>query len=246
MKTLQRIFTLLVVIIVIVVVIGLVRAPKVTVPEAEPIVNNPVVAIEKQNVCFYSEKGITATRADIAWLKATIDGNQISGELKNLPSEKDSKVGLFDGTIASADAAGVRKVDAIWQTRAEGMETPEQLIVNISADKAEVGFGEMVDRGDGTYVYKTPNAIPYFSSIPSVPCTELNERIAVELYVRNYVAAMTAPKATLGGKWYVTSLSLDLKEKKGSVAYEDGHAQKKSSFDYSVSSENNVTVTNFK
>lgn len=246
MKTLQRIFVLLVVVIVAVVIIGLVRAPRVIVPETEPIVDNSVVATEKQNVCFYSEKSITATRADIAWMKATITGNRIEGELRNLPSEKDSKIGLFDGSISAADAAGVRKIDAIWQTRAEGMETPEQVIIKLLAEKAEVGFGEMVDRGDGTYVYKTPDAIPYFNSISSVPCTELNERIVVDQYIRENIASMITAKPVLGGKWYVTSLSLDLKEKSGSVAYEDGHIQKKATFDYVVDAGNNLTISNVK
>jgi len=247
MKTAQKLVILILVIIVLIVIIGLVRAPKVVVLEPEPVVTTPITTtVKNQDLCFYSEKRTDTTHADIAWLKATVTGGMIKGELRNLPAEKDSKIGLFEGTISTTDANGIQKVDAIWQTRAEGMETPEQLIVKISSDKAEVGFGEMVGSGDGVYVYKTPDAIPYFSSIPSVPCSELNERITVEKYIRDNIGLLTSAKATLGGKWYVIALLIDPAKKTGSVSYEDGHTQKTSLFTYSVDSENKVTVTGIK
>lgn len=246
MNILKKLVILIAVAIILFIVIGFARAPKVIVPESPTNTNEPVAVIEKENICFYSEQKVTLTSADISWLKATITGSVITGELKTLPAEKDSKVGLFEGIIMSANAEGVRKVDAIWQTRSEGIETPEQLIVNISSDKAEVGFGEMVDRGDGTYVYKTPNAIPYFSSIPVVPCEELNERITVEQYIRKNISTIASAKATLGGTWYVASVLFDVVSNKGTISYEDGHSQKKATFDYSVDTENTVTITNFK
>lgn len=247
MKTAQKLVVLILVIIVLVVIAGLVRAPKVVVPQPEPVVTTPVTTtVQSQDICFYSEKRTDATHADIAWLKATVTGGMIKGELRNLPAEKDSKIGLFEGTISATDIIGVQKVDAIWQTRAEGMETPEQLILKISSDKAEVGFGEMVDSGDGVYVYKTPDAIPYFSSIPSVPCSELNEHITVEKYIRDNIGSLTSAKAKLGGKWYVTTLLIDQGKKSGSVSYEDGHIQKTSAFTYSVDSTNKITITGIK
>ena len=246
MKTLQRIVALLIAAIIIIAIIWLVRAPKVVIPPAEPVTTAPVAEVRPIDLCFYNNHKITATTSDIAWLKATITGNKITGELRNIPYEKDSKVGLFDGTILPVDALGVRKVDAIWQTRAEGMKTPEQLIINISSEKAEIGFGEMIDRGDGTYVYKTPDAIASYSAIPSASCTELNERITVEQYIRDNIAMLSSAKTTLGGKWYVASITLDLITKKGTVSYEDGHSQKKAVFDYSINTENNVIITNFK
>lgn len=230
-KTLGAI--IVVIIVVILVIISVRKSPSTT----------QVADTGVKNLCFYSENRVNAGYADIAWLRVMIDGEKVSGELRNLPAEKDSKVGLFDGTLSS-NADGTQKIDAIWQTRAEGMETPEQLFVKLSADKAEVAYGEMVDRGDGTYIYKTPDAIGYWQSIPAVDCSDLNDRVVVEKYVRDNIRSISPIKAEMGGNWYVVNVTVDPKAKSGTVTYEDGHVQKKSTFSYSVSGDQ-VSITNF-
>lgn len=85
---------------------------------------------------------------------------KVSGELKFLPAEKDSKVGKFEGTVSAVDKVMMaRKVNAIWDTFAEGMNAKEQLKFIFGEGTASIGFGEMVDRGDGVYVYKDPTKI---------------------------------------------------------------------------------------
>jgi len=82
MNILKKLVILIAVAIILFIVIGFARAPKVIVQESPTNTNEPVAVIEKENICFYSEQKVTLTSADISWLKATITGSVITGELK--------------------------------------------------------------------------------------------------------------------------------------------------------------------
>ncbi len=111
-------------------------------------------------------------RGDAYTLKMTIEGSKVSGDLKFIPADKDRKVGIFDGTVSDMDkVAMTQTVDGWWATVAEGMNTTEQLKLIFNDKSAKVGLGEMVDRGDGVYVYKDANSIGYSLEIPSTSCT---------------------------------------------------------------------------
>lgn len=249
MKTLFNIIIFLGVIAMIIFFVDLARAPQVYIPDPVVSRDNESVSIPEiivpKEVCFYREEKTKKSTVDTSWLRVTIRGNQVSGELRNYPAETDSKVGLFAGDIATSDDSGVQKIDAIWQTRAEGMETLEQLIIHLSAEKADVGFGEMVDRGDGTYVYKTPEAISYVQTIPTISCDDLSDKIAVATYVRGNIGDLSPVSPVLGGRWYVVSVTVNSTLKTGSVVYEDGHIQKTGTFNYSRDSLQSVSISNF-
>lgn len=249
MKTFFNIIIFLGFVAVIIFFVDLARAPQVHIPDQDIPRENESISIPEiiipKEACFYREEKTKKSTIDTSWLRVTIRGSQVSGELRNYPAETDSKIGLFEGTISTPDALGVQKLDTIWQTRAEGMETPEQLIIYLSAEKADVGFGEMVDRGDGTYVYKTPEAIPYFQSIPTISCDDLSDNIAVTTYVRGNIGELSPVAPVLGGRWYVVSVVVNPTLKTGSVVYEDGHIQKTGTFNYSRDSLQSVIISNF-
>ncbi len=185
--------------------------------------------------------------ADAYTLKMTIAGSKVSGDLKFLPVEKDSKVGTFDGTVSGSDQAAMsRSVDVMWATVAEGMNTTEQLKIIFNNSSAKVGLGEMIDRGDGTYVYKDPNSIGYSLELASTDCLYLLIHNNVESYLRKNIGILSPVKAALGGSWYVISVATDLEKASGIVVYEDGHIQEKKNFTYTVNEKQEVASLKIK
>ncbi len=166
----------------------------------------------------------------------------VSGELKLLPAEKDSKVGKFEGSVSDVDdVLMARKINAMWDTMAEGMNTKEELKIIFGEGVASIGFGEMEDRGDGVYVYKYPESIQYNLELSDVACEEIDEREEVETYIRENISTLSPVKAVLGGSWYVLSVSVNTGEDFGVVVYEDGHIQEKRNFDYSLGNDGKVS-----
>jgi hypothetical protein len=135
----------------------------------------PPVAGGTIELCF-AKNGVPNERgyADKYTLSMSLDGGQVMGELKLLPAEKDSKVGKFSGTVSAVDRVMMaRTVDAVWDTLAEGMNTQEQLRIIFGEGTASIGFGEMVDRGDGVYVYKDLKSISYNLDLTDVACDQV-------------------------------------------------------------------------
>lgn len=138
---------------------------------------NPVVTPNQpRSLCFaFHQKGSNGME-DKDLLRLDLNGSDVSGELKFLPAEKDMKTGTFTGTVSKVDPKGMsRTIDAWWDTHAEGMNTKEQLSIIFGEGTANVGFGEMKDRGDGVYVYAHPEKISYSLSLTDVACEDLNK-----------------------------------------------------------------------
>ncbi len=197
----------------------------------------PVVAPETTSIdlCFYKEVPTESGLSDKAWLWMNLDGEQVLGEFRNLPAEKDSKVGIFQGTVGAVDPyAMARTADVWWEAKAEGTTVLEQLRIVFGEGTASVGFAEMVDRGDGVYVYKDENNITYWQDLYDVSCDDLSERLLVEEYVRANIATLATEEPVLGGSWYVVSLAVNLGADTVDVVYEDGHVQGTDTFSYRV------------
>lgn len=176
-------------------------------------------------------------------LRMNLDNSKktVSGELNFLPAEKDKKTGTFSGTVSDVNPSSMaRTIDAIWNTSAEGMEAKESLSIIFGEGTASIGFGEMVDDGYGTYVYKDKNNINYSLDLVDISCIELNERESVGEYLTKNIGSLSAVQPVVGGSWYVLNYNIDISTKSGSVTYEDGHIQEKSNFSYTTDNEGNV------
>lgn len=113
---------------------------------------------------------------DLYNLKFDIKGENVNGELNFLPAEKDSKVGEFKGLISPyGQDSDSRIIAAWWDTMAEGMKNREQLAILLKGDTASVGFGEMKESSDGSYVYADPSKVTYTLNLKSVDCSTLAE-----------------------------------------------------------------------
>lgn len=205
-----------------------------------------VTQTEPSQLCFYKENKTASGLYDVALLKMNINGDQVDGVFKNLPAEKDSKIGNFKGTIATADSATtIRTADVWWDSMAEGMQVTEQLKIIFNENVAQAGFSEMIDRGDSVYVYKDPTNIGYWQIMDTVACNDLDDRILVEQYIRKNIATLVPEKAVLGGTWYTTTIHIDPVLKTGIMKYEDGHIQGSATFAYTRNGEQ-VTISSIK
>ena len=201
--------------------------PENNVPIADNSVKEPI------SMCYYRATKTARGFYDTAWLKLNTTEDKINGEFRNLPAEKDSKIGMFDGTVGPVDKQSMsRRANVWWDSQAEGMQTKEELIIDFGEGSATVGFGEMVDRGDGVYVYKDKTKLNYIDSMSQIDCQTLDERLFVEKYVRDNITTIATNKAVVGGTWYVISVKIDPVGDTGEVIYEDGHIQSKANLTY--------------
>jgi len=194
-----------------------------------------VVVSPKEPVamCYQYSKQTPFGYFDRAWLKMSILGDKVTGEYQNLPAEKDSKVGTFAGNVGPMDPEiSGRIADVWWDSFAEGMRVTEQLNIEFGEGSAIALFGEMIDRGDGVYVYKdATNLTPGFQ-MSQIDCETLDDKIIVEKYIRENIKTIAPEKSVLGGSWYVTLVNINPLTKTGTIEYEDGHIQGKASFSY--------------
>lgn len=89
-----------------------------------------------------------------------------------------------------------------------------------------------------------PSSLP-----PTIPCTEIEKKLAVEQYLKENISTISPEKEVLGGKFYITKIDW-LENNSGIVEYEDGHIALKATFDYEVQINKNddkysVVITNF-
>jgi hypothetical protein len=197
---------------------------------------------EAINMCYQYSKNTPSGFADRAWLKMSILGDKVNGEYQNLPAEKDSKVGKFNGTVGKMDPKiGGRIADVFWDSLAEGMNVTEQLKIEFGEGSAVALFGEMIDKGDGVYVYKDATKLTPGFQMSQTSCEALDDKIIVEKYIRDNIKTIVPEKPVLGGSWYVTLVNINPSMKTGTMTYEDGHIQGNKSFSY-VRNNNEVKI----
>lgn len=190
------------------------------------------------DMCYQYSKDTLSGFTDRAWLKMSITENKVTGEYQNLPAEKDSKVGKFYGNVGPMDPKiSGRIAYVLWDSLAEGMNVKEQLYIEFGEGSAVALFGEMVDKGDGIYIYKDATKLTPGFQMSQIDCEALDDKIIVEKYIRENIGIITQDKAVLGGSWYVISVKINPSLKTGVMVYEDGHIQGKASFKYTRNNE---------
>ncbi len=206
--------------------------------EKTEIVNN-----EEKEFCYYKSTLSAGGFSDIAWLKVKEVGTLVSGEMRNLPAETDSKIGLFEGQIVEIGSFdNIKKANVIWDTLAEGMRTKEELVFEYGEQYAIAYFGEVIERSDGVYVFKNKDSLYPQEKMQKMDCLELGEKINVEKYIRDNIKNLSKVKEVLGGNWYVTIVKINPVSNSGEVTYEDGHIEEKAMFTYSYDTTNQETT----
>ncbi|MDQ5954418.1 MAG: hypothetical protein QG583_346 [Patescibacteria group bacterium] len=239
-KIVRNVFLLIIVVVILLLLQGK-RA------KDEPIVPDDEIPKNVISLCFYKKDISPNGPIGKYTLRMNLAGDKVDGELKFLPAEKDFKVGKFVGSVSKLDQMLMgRRISAMWDTMAEGMNTTEELKIIFGEGTADVGFGEMSDRGDGVYVYKNPEAITYSLDMSDVACDDLVEIENVEAYLKKNISTLSPIKAVLGGTWYVLYADINTSEDTGIVTYEDGHIQEKKNFSYTLDATQNIVNLSLK
>lgn len=193
---------------------------------------------EGKEFCFYLKEKNSRGFYDKQVLHFILDGESVSGEYEYMPAEKDSKVGDFTGIVGMLDQDKMgRRIDAIWNTLAEGTLAKEQLFIDYGEGSAAAFFGEQYKDQNGIYVYKDKANIIPNKTMSQVECADLGEIEVVEGYFKSDINSIATNKPVLGGTWYVVDLKVNPSTKSGEVVYEDGHIQSKANFTYSFTNE---------
>lgn len=239
---------LIILIIIVVGVVILSIKPKETIAPIEKIDDTTVVEpLKTFNLCYYRSTKNDNDFYDIAWLKLNIQGEKINGEFHNVPAEKDSKIGSFEGTVGPVDQKSMaRTANVWWNSKAEGIEVKEELEIKFGEGSATAGFGEMIDRGDGVYAYKDKSKLYYIEQMNQYDCDYLDEKLFVEKYIKDNIKTIATNKPVLGGSWYVISVTINPATKSGEVTYEDGHILSKAKIEYTYKTNpESLVITKF-
>lgn len=246
MKNKKQSIFIIVLLIIIITILGFIfRKESTVVPNENTTTNNEDQ--QPQELCYYRAYKTDRNFYDVFWLKVNTLGNKITGEYHNLPAEKDSKVGTFEGNITSQDPITKNKQSFVmWDSFAEGMNVTEELFVDFGENNARIGFGESFDRGDGVYVFKDKTNLFLQTPMNKIDCDSLDEKSFVEKYIRENITTIATNNAVLGGTWYVLSVMVNPLSHTGEILYEDGHIQSEATFIYNYEKNpQGVTVTKF-
>lgn len=126
--------------------------------------------VAPKEMCFYQEERHDGGLTSISAVKLNINEDNVTGEVKNLPAEKDSKVGEFNAVIVAKDNTNHENIaTGWWDAVAEGTTVREELTVSFGPDDIRIFYGEMEDRGDGVYMYKDRQSASMVV-IPKIDC----------------------------------------------------------------------------
>lgn len=244
-KKMKLVIIIIILFIIFFAVVGLKEKNKIIFNQTNT--NGPINNKKPIWMCYYRSTPTDRGFFDVSWLKLNIFENKVSGEFHNLPAESDSKIGTFEGAVGPLDQSIMgRRALVWWDSFAEGMNTKEELMIVFGDGSATVGFGEMIDRGDGVYVYKNKNNLYYIEQMGQMDCEFLEEKLFVEKYVRDNITNMATNKAVLGGTWYVIKVIVTPTNHTGEVTYEDGHIQSEAEFIYTYQKDpQSITITKF-
>jgi hypothetical protein len=107
---------------------------------------------------------------DRAMISMDIRNDNVIGEFYWLPFAKDSKTGIFKGTVSSPDLLTLnRTIDALWEASGEGVTNNEELRIVFGEGIASPGFGEMALEGS-VYRYAEPKNISYPINLQQTDC----------------------------------------------------------------------------
>lgn len=140
-------------------------------------INNEKISTEKEvTLCYSYSKKTNTILYDKASLKLNINNDIVSGEFNYYPAEKDSKIGSFEGLIGPLNKEITERTAIVWwNSKVEGIEVKEELIIALDGKKSNIAFGEMIDRGDGVYVYKDKKKLSYDFVLSQISCEDYHK-----------------------------------------------------------------------
>ena len=174
----------------------------------------------------------------------TINLDIYQNNLDNLSIERwiketsNSNYKLGDGKLTSTSVDGLDALTYNWDGLYQGQTIVFAYKDNIYALSATHMTPNDQILKDFDLVYNT------FDFIDSNSSSKLPQTL-IENYFKENISKISPEKEVLGGKFYITNLTLN-DGSSGVVSYEDGHIALVADFTYSISSDGKITIDTFK
>lgn len=155
-------------------------------------------------------------------------GNDVTGELSYMPSQKDTKTGNIQGTITKDDTSNRSIFTGTWTAYAEGDTYKENIVIVFGPSDAKVFENQdTLDKSISDFDFVTPNII-----LPKIDCDYVYERQkATDTFMASF-DTLVSNVPELGGSFYPLLIYVDTLNDTLYCVYEDGHVQYSESFVY--------------
>ncbi len=144
-----------------------------------PVVVAPIA--EQKELCYFRET-VGAESTDDAFISINYGaGGKAYGIINTIPSEKDSLVGAYTGTVEKGEIPGYpTSLNIIYAANGEGIVSNEQEIILVGTSDIKVGTGEMEKGSDGIWKIKDMTKLTYDAPMPKVDCASVPDRIKAD------------------------------------------------------------------
>ncbi len=115
----------------------------------------------KENVCF-----LKALKKDSTFVNLTIEGNNVSGNMRWHPWQKDGAIGTLTGTKGANG-----EMQLLYDYMIEGSKQTETKIMKIENDQLKIKTGELIDpTNNGHLIFKDSSKLKYTEVLQKVVC----------------------------------------------------------------------------
>ena len=123
--------------------------------------------INAQQLCY-----IWNTEAgDSAKLSIDIRADKVIGEIYLLLAKNEPKTGIFKGNVSPVDPKTSKQtINALWESKKGATTRKEEVSIIFGGGIANIGSGEMKDKGDGIYIYANPAKLSYAPNLQQTDC----------------------------------------------------------------------------
>ncbi|KKT81977.1 MAG: hypothetical protein A2V96_00440 [Candidatus Yonathbacteria bacterium RBG_16_43_6] len=110
---------------------------------------------------------------DRAKLSIDVRENKATGDFYWLLAKNEPKTGIFIGTVSPIDTKTMKQtIVALWDSKKGTKTRKEEIVIIFGKGIANVGFGEMKDRGDGVYEYTNPEKLSFEPNLQQTDCND--------------------------------------------------------------------------
>lgn len=172
MKILKIVLAIIVIVLLIVLVwlfiTNKIGGDKITPPDTSLDTDVPSNATNER-LCY-----IWNTEAgDRAKLSIDIRGDKATGEFYWFLAKNEPKKGIFIGTVTPIDTRTTKQtISALWDAKKGTKTMKEEMVIIFGKGIANVGIGEMKDRGDGVYAYTNLEKLSFEPNLQQTSCND--------------------------------------------------------------------------
>ncbi|HEV7424473.1 MAG TPA: hypothetical protein VGO21_04775 [Candidatus Paceibacterota bacterium] len=149
-----------------------------------PVSTTPAVVTtpDSKEMCYFKET-VGTESTDDAFTSINYDeGGKVHGIINTIPSEKDSLVGTYTGTVESNPGmvGYPTQLNIIYAAYGEGILSNQQELIAVGTNDIKTGTGEMYKDTDGVWKIKDMSKVVYDNAMPKVDCASVTPRFKAD------------------------------------------------------------------